>query len=134
MIKSKKIFLPKISDARGNLSFLESNNHIPFDIARTYWIYDVPEGAIRGEYAFKCQHEFIIAMSGSFDIILNDGENEYRYHLNRSSYGLYIPPRLWVKMENFSSNSFALVVASSKCNERDYLKSFEQFKFFINEK
>jgi len=127
------INLPKIEDERGNLTFLESNNHIPFEIKRVYWIYDVPGGEIRGGHAFKEQEEFIIALSGSFDVLINDGYNEIRFHLNRSYYGLYVPKGLWRHIENFSTNSVALILSSTMYNEYDYIRNFEEYKK-INEK
>ena len=111
-MNSKIIDLPKILDARGNLSFFENSTQIPFDIKRTYWIYDVPGGEMRGSHAFKKSTEFIIALSGSFDVVLNDGEKEIKYSLNRSYYGLYVPNLLWRSIENFSTNSLALIVSS----------------------
>lgn len=125
-------YLPKILDKRGNLSFYEYPGQIPFEIARTYWIYDVPGGEVRGSHAFKDQQEFIVALSGSFDIILNDGENEQRFSLNRSYYGLYIPKMYWRRMENFSTNSLALIVSDLTYNEADYIRDFEQFKKMKN--
>jgi dTDP-4-dehydrorhamnose 3,5-epimerase-like enzyme len=133
MEEVKIIELPKILDTRGNLSFLESGNHIPFDIKRTYWIYDVPGGEIRGGHAFKKQNEFIIALSGSFDVVLNDGKNERKYSLNRSYYGLFIPNLLWRSIENFSTNSLALIVSSEDYDEFDYIRDFEEFKMIRNE-
>jgi WxcM-like, C-terminal len=127
------IDLPKIFDRRGNLSFIETENHIPFNIERVYWIYDVPGGEQRGGHAFKLQHEFIVAMSGSFDVILDDGNEKKAYHLNRSYYGLFVPNGIWRQMENFSTNSLALVVASTMYNEADYIRSHEQFKIYANE-
>lgn len=122
------IQLPKILDKRGNLSFIEGNNHIPFTIARTYWIYDVPGGEVRGSHAYQQNEEFVVALSGSFDIILHDGTNEHRFHLNRSYYGVYIPKMVWRTMENFSTNSLALILASTKFSEDDYIRDFEVFK------
>jgi oxalate decarboxylase/phosphoglucose isomerase-like protein (cupin superfamily) len=122
------ISLPKISDKRGNLSFIESNNHVPFTIKRTYWVYDVPGGEIRGAHAYKQCEEFIVALSGSFDVILNDGRNEYIFHLNRSYNGLYIPRMVWKSLENFSTNSLALVLASSGYDKDDYIRNFELFR------
>jgi oxalate decarboxylase/phosphoglucose isomerase-like protein (cupin superfamily) len=124
----KKIDLPKINDPRGNLSFFENSNQIPFDIKRTYWIYDVPGGELRGSHAFKKSHEFIIALSGSFDVILNDGTTELKYSLNRSYTGLYIPNLVWRKLENFSTNSLALIVSDIAYEESDYIRDFEEFK------
>lgn len=124
---SELIHLPKILDKRGNLSFLEEENHIPFKIKRAYWIYDVPGGEIRGSHAFRTNREFIIALSGSFDVILHNGLMEMKYSLNRSYYGLYIPNLIWRKLENFSTNSLALVVASEKFNIDDYIRDFQQY-------
>lgn len=128
MNKVKIINLPKILDERGNLTFLESDNHIPFEIKRVYWIYDVPGGEIRGGHAFIEQEEFIIALSGSFDVVVNDGFTEMRHHLNRSYYGLYIPNGLWREMDNFSTNSVVLVCSSTFFDEIDYIRDFELFK------
>jgi dTDP-4-dehydrorhamnose 3,5-epimerase-like enzyme len=121
------IKLPKIEDPRGNLSFLEEENHIPFKIERTYWIYDVPGGQIRGGHAFREQNEFIIALSGSFDVLIDDGINKKVYSLNRSYYGLYIPFGLWRQMQNFSTNSLAVVVSSTKFNELDYIRDYNKY-------
>lgn len=128
------IQLPKIIDIRGNLSFIESTKHIPFTIQRVYWIYDVPGGEQRGGHAFKTQAEFIVAMSGSFDVILDNGIEKKSYNLNRSYYGLYVPSGIWRQMINFSTNSLALVIASTKYNEDDYIRDYEQFKILVNEK
>jgi hypothetical protein len=124
----KIIELPKIEDKRGNLSFYESLNHIPFEIKRTYWIYDVPGGQKRGGHAFKYQHEFIIALSGSFDVTLNDGTSEKIYSLNRSYYGLYVPNMIWREMSNFSTNSLALIVSSSNYSDSDYIRDYDLFQ------
>ena len=126
------IELPKILDKRGNLSFFENSNQIPFDIKRTYWIYDVPGGELRGSHAFKKSHEFIIAFSGSFDIVLNDGNKEKKYSLNRSYHGLYVPNLLWRRLENFSTNSLALIVSSISYDGADYIRDFEEFKTIID--
>ena len=126
------IELPKILDKRGNLSFFENSNQIPFDIKRTYWIYDVPGGELRGSHAFKKSHEFIIALSGSFDIVLHDGNEEKKYSLNRSYHGLYVPNLLWRRLENFSTNSLALIVSSISYDEEDYIRDFEEFKTIID--
>ena len=131
--KVKLINLPKISDPRGNLSFFESGVHIPFKIQRTYWIYDVPGGEVRGSHAFKESKEFIVALSGSFDVVLNDGTQEERFSLNRYYFGLYVPNLLWRKLENFSTNSLALIVSSITYDERDYIRDFENFKMIKNE-
>lgn len=128
---AKIINLPKIEDPRGNLSFVEENNHIPFKIERTYWIYDVPGGQVRGGHAFKEQQEFIIALSGSFDVIIDDGETKKTFSLNRSYYGLYVPKGYWRQMNNFSTNSLAVVLASTVYDEDDYIR---EYKDFINYK
>lgn len=133
MEKVQIIDLPKFLDPRGNLSFFENSNQIPFDIKRTYWIYDVPGGEIRGSHAFKESHEFIVALSGSFDIILNDGKKEMKYSLNRSYYGLYVPNLLWRSIENFSTNSLALIVSSLAYDAIDYIRDFDEFKAVRNE-
>jgi dTDP-4-dehydrorhamnose 3,5-epimerase-like enzyme len=122
------ILLPKFEDPRGNLSIIEEENHIPFKIKRTYWIYDVPGGEIRGGHAFREQQELIVALSGSFDVVVNDGIDEQRYQLNRSYYGLYIPAGLWRHMENFSTNAVAFVLSSTSFNEDDYITDYEVFK------
>jgi hypothetical protein len=127
------IDLPKILDSRGNLSFFENSNQIPFDIKRTYWIYDVPGGEIRGSHAFKKSQEFIIALSGSFDVVLNDGVNEIKYSLNRSYHGLYVPNLLWRSIDNFSTNSLALIVSSIPYDTTDYIRDFDEFKIIRNE-
>jgi dTDP-4-dehydrorhamnose 3,5-epimerase-like enzyme len=132
MNEPKIIELPKIIDPRGNLSFFENSNQIPFEIARTYWIYDVPGGETRGSHAFKEQQEFIIALSGSFDVVLHDGENEKKFSLNRSYNGLYIPKMYWRKLENFSTNSLALIVSDKKYNAEDYIRDFQEFKLIKN--
>ena len=131
----KIIELPKILDPRGNLSFFENENQIPFKIKRTYWIYDVPGGELRGGHAFKKQNEFIVVLSGSLDVIVFDGTEENKYSLNRSYYGLYIPNGLWRHMENFATNTLALIVSSTSFDENDYIREKEEFlKFKINEK
>jgi len=121
------INLPKHDDNRGNLTFVEENNHIPFKIERIYWIYDVPGGQIRGGHAFKKQQELIIALSGSFDVIVDDGISKKEYTLNRSYYGLYIPAGLWRQMENFSTNSLAIVLCSTHYSENDYIREYPHF-------
>jgi dTDP-4-dehydrorhamnose 3,5-epimerase-like enzyme len=127
-IKSARIIdLPKILDERGNLSFLEESKHIPFKIKRTYWIYDVPGGEMRGGHAYRTNQEFIIAISGSFDIVLDDGKQKQIFSLNRSYYGLYIPNGLWRHMENFSTNSLALIVASEDYDAKDYVREYNEF-------
>ncbi|MXV38989.1 WxcM-like domain-containing protein [Flavobacteriaceae bacterium Ap0902] len=127
MSKPKIIELPKIIDKRGNLSFFEHPNYLPFEIARTYWIYDVPGGEKRGSHAFKEQQEFIVALSGSFDVILNDGKQDLKYSLNRSYYGLYVPKMIWRSIENFSTNALALIVSDKAFTENDYIRYFEDF-------
>lgn len=122
------IELPKILDARGNLSFAEQNNHIPFEIKRTYWIYDVPCGEARGGHAYRKNEEVVIALSGAFDVVVDDGERQKRFNLNRSYYGLYIPKGLWRTMENFSTNAFALEFGSEHYDKSDYVRDYEQFK------
>jgi hypothetical protein len=124
------ISLPKIEDDRGNLSFFENHKQIPFGIKRTYWIYDVPGGCERGGHAFKKQKEFIIALSGSFDVVISDGISRKVFSLNRSYYGLYIPNGVWRQMENFSTNSLALVVSSTEFKEADYIRDFDHFLKF----
>lgn len=124
----KIIQLPKFLDERGNLSFVEELNHIPFKIERTYWIYDVPGGETRGGHAYKENQEFIVALSGSFDVVLDDGVEKKTFHLNRSYYGLYVPNGLWREMENFSTNSLALVLASVPYSEEDYIRDYNEFK------
>jgi dTDP-4-dehydrorhamnose 3,5-epimerase-like enzyme len=127
-MNAKLINLPKFLDARGNLSFVEENKHIPFKIERTYWIYDVPGGEARGGHAYKENQEFIVALSGSFDVILDDGNEKKIFSLNRSYYGLYVPQGLWREMNNFSTNSLALVLASTSFDKNDYIYDYEQFK------
>jgi len=127
------IQLPKILDRRGNLTFIEGDNHIPFEIKRTYWIYDVPGGEIRGGHAFKEQDELIVALSGSFDIVLDDGFEKKTYQLNRSYYGLYVPKGIWRQMENFSTNSLSMILASTAFNKEDYVFDYELFCKDINQ-
>jgi len=127
MNKAKLIDLPKILDRRGNLSFIESGNHIPFEICRTYWIYDVPGGEIRGGHAYKENEEFIVALSGSFDVVLNDGLGEKTFQLNRSYYGLYVPKLYWRELKKFSTNSLALILSSTEYNAADYIRDYGQF-------
>ncbi len=123
----KLISLPKIVDERGNLSFIEQNNHIPFEIKRTYWIYDVPGGEHRGGHAYKTLCEFIVALSGSFDVLVNDGKNEYKFTLNRSYFGLYVPNLIWRELNNFSTNSLCLILASDFYKENDYIRNYSEF-------
>ncbi len=121
------IQLPRITDPRGNLSFIEGGRHIPFDIKRVYYLYDVPGGADRGSHAHKNLQQFIIAMSGSFDVNLDDGKNKQRFHLNRSYYGLYVCPMMWRKLDNFSSGAVCLVLASDYYDESDYIRDYDEF-------
>ena len=121
------IELPKFLDARGNLSFAQNNTHIPFEIKRTYWLYDVPGGERRGGHAYRETEEFVIALSGSFDVIVDDGKDKNTYHLNRSYYGLYIPKGVWRVMDNFSTNSLALEFASTKYDPADYIRDYNEF-------
>ena len=123
----KLIDLPIIEDRRGNLTFIEGGKHIPFDIQRVYYLYDVPGGAHRGGHAHKGLHQLLIAMSGSFDILLDDGRTKFKYHLNRSFYGLYIPPMTWREIDNFSSGSVCMVLASEHYSEDDYYRDYDQF-------
>ncbi|RWY57316.1 sugar 3,4-ketoisomerase [Mucilaginibacter gilvus] len=127
MLSPEIIQLPKILDDRGNLSFIEEGNHIPFKIERTYWIYDVPGGECRGGHAYSDLQEFIVALSGSFDVVLHDGTKELRFHLNRSYYGLYIPKMMWRELENFSTNSLALILADKKYAADAYIRNFDEF-------
>ena len=125
--RCKIIDLPKITDPRGNLTFIEGAQHVPFDIKRVYYLYDVPGGAERGGHAHKNLHEFIIALSGSFDVILNDGIEKKRFHLNRSYYGLYVCPMVWRELDNFSSASVCMVLASAPFEESDYYRDYDKF-------
>ena len=126
--KCKIIELPKIEDIRGNLTFIEANKHVPYDIKRVYYLYDVPGGEKRGGHAHKSLQQFIIAASGSFDVILDDGVDRERYHLNRSYYGLYIPTMIWRELDNFSSGSVCVVLASEHFDEEDYIRDYNEFK------
>ena len=121
------INLPKIADPRGNLTFIEGGRHVPFQIQRVYYLYDTPGGAERGGHAHKNLHQLIIAMSGSFDVILNDGREKKRFHLNRSYYGLYVCPMIWRELDNFSSGSVCMVLASNFYDESDYFRDFQEF-------
>jgi len=124
----KILTLPKILDDRGNLSFFQNNDQIPFVMRRVYWIYDVPGGEFRGGHAYKKLQEVIVALSGSFDIVLNDGKEERKYTLNHAYYGLYVPKMIWRQLENFSTNSIAFIAADSEYDEADYIRNFNQFK------
>lgn len=121
------IDLPKISDPRGNLTFVEAGRHVPFEIRRVYHLYDVPGGAERGGHAHKKLHQFVIGMSGSFDVVLDDGREKKRFHLNRSYYGLYICPMIWRELDNFSSGSVCMVLASEYYDETDYFRDYSAF-------
>ena len=123
----KLIDLPKIHDPRGNLTFVEGNVHVPFDIERVYYLYDVPGGAHRGAHAHRNLHQFIVAMSGSFDVVLDDGIEQGRFHLSRSYFGLYVCPMMWRYLDNFSSGAVCLVLASSKYDESDYIRSYDTY-------
>ena len=125
--KCEIINLPKISDPRGNLSFIEGGQHIPFDIKRVYYLYDVPGGSDRGSHAHKNLHQFVVAMSGSFDVVLDDGKDKKRFHLNRSYYGLYVCPMMWRELDNFSSGSVCMVLASAHYDEADYIRDYTEF-------
>jgi len=128
LLKNCKIVdLPKISDPRGNLTFIEQGNHIPFDIRRVYYLYDVPGGSERGGHAHKDLSQLIIAMSGSFDVVLDDGYEKKRFHLNRSYYGLYVCPMIWRELDNFSSGSVCMVLASNFYDEADYYRDYNDY-------
>ncbi|BAP57500.1 hypothetical protein THII_3203 [Thioploca ingrica] len=128
----KLIDLPKIQDCRGNLTFIEANRHIPFEIKRVYYLYDVPGGAERAGHAHQELQQFLIAMSGSFDILLDDGKEKQKYHLNRSYYGLYICPMIWREIDNFSSGSVCMVLASTYYDETDYYRHYQDFLQALN--
>ena len=123
----KLLELPRYLDARGNISFVEQLNHIPFEIKRTYWIYDVPGGEARGGHAFKNNREFIVALSGAFDVVVDDGQQKKTFSLNRSYYGLYVPSGLWREINNFSTNSFALEFGSEHYEKEDYIRDYDLF-------
>ena len=123
----KIIELPKISDPRGNLSFIEGEQHIPFDIKRVYYLYDVTGGSDRGSHAHKNLHQFIVAMSGSFDVVLDDGQKKLRFHLNRPYYGLYVCPMMWRDLDNFSSGAVCMVLASERYSSEDYIRDYDKF-------
>lgn len=126
-IEAKVIELPKFLDTRGNLSFVQNNTHIPFEIKRTYWLYDVPGGEGRGGHAYRETDEFVIALSGSFDVIVDDGKEKKTFHMNRSYYGLYIPKGMWREIDNFSTNSLALEFASTPYDPADYIRDYDEF-------
>ena len=125
--EAKIIELPKFLDRRGNLSIIEELKNIPFKIERTYWIYDVPGGETRGGHAYRENQEFIVALSGSFDVLLDDGKEQKVFTLNRSYYGLYVPKGMWRRMQNFSTNSLALVLSSTRYSEGDYIRDYDEF-------
>jgi len=130
--KAAILNLKKVGDRRGQLSFVETDDPIPFEIKRTYWVYDVPGGERRGAHAFKKNQEFIIALSGSFDVTLSDGVQTKTFSLNRSYYGLFVPEGLWKVMDNFSTNSLALIVSSQEYDEQDYILDYDQFLKWVN--
>jgi len=127
MAECKMVDLPKINEPRGNLTFIEGGRHIPFEIKRVYYLYDVPGGAERGGHAHRDLHQLIIAMSGSFDVVLNDGTQKKRFHLNRSYSGIYICPMIWRELDNFSSGSVCMVLASNFYDEADYYRNYQEF-------
>lgn len=131
--KCKIVDFPKITDFRGNLSFIEENRQVPFEIKRVYYLYDVPSGATRGGHAHKQLQQVVIALSGSFDVVLDDGYNKRKFFLNRPHYGLYIPPGVWRELENFSSNSVALSLVSQVYDESDYVRDYEVFKRMVKD-
>lgn len=126
--------LPKIADGRGNLSIIEEFKQIPFKIRRSYWIYDVPGGCERGGHAYKKNTEFIVALSGSFDVVINDGTNEQIFHLNRSYMGLLVPKGLWRVMNNFSTNSLALILSDTEYDAEDYIMDYEDYRKWNNQR
>ncbi|URR35477.1 FdtA/QdtA family cupin domain-containing protein [Thermosynechococcus sp. HN-54] len=132
--KCRIIQLPKITDPRGNLTFIEGERHIPFKIERVYYLYDVPGGADRGAHAHKALHQFVVAMSGSFDVVLDDGDRRQRYHLNRSYFGLYICPMMWRYLDNFSSGAVCMVLASAPYDESDYIRNYDEFLVLVQQR
>jgi dTDP-4-dehydrorhamnose 3,5-epimerase-like enzyme len=128
------IELPKISDPRGNLTFVEANRHIPFDIKRVYYLYDVPGGSVRAGHGHKQLQQLFIAMSGSFDLLIDDGHEKKKYHMNRSYYGLYVSPMIWRDLDNFSSGSVCMVFASDYYDESDYYREYQDFIEAVNQK
>ena len=134
MNEPRIIQLPKFADRRGNLSVIEENGMLPFRIERAYWIYDVPGGEKRGGHAFKENEELLVALSGSFDVIIDNGIQKTKYTLNRSYYGLYVPRGLWREMENFSTNSLAMILSSIKYDPSDYIRDYEEFRKYTREK
>ena len=132
--KPKLVELPRINDPRGNLSFIEGMKHLPFEIRRVFYLYDVPGGAWRAGHALTNCHQFLVAMSGSFDVIIDDGEVRSRHHLNRSYFGLYLPPLIWREIDNFSSGSVCLVLASEPYDEGAYFRDYQLFKKAVSNK
>lgn len=132
--KCRLIDLPRIDDPRGNLTFIEGDKHIPFEIKRVYYLYDVPGGALRAGHSHKTLHQFLTAISGSFDVAVDDGHHKKRFHLNRSYYGLYIPPMTWREINNFSSGSVCLALASDFYDETDYYRQYSEFKKAVGNK
>ena len=128
------IHFPKIADSRGNLTFIEGNNHIPFDIQRVYYLYDVPGGSVRGGHAHKELQQLIVAMSGSFDLTLDDGTEKKKFHLNRSYFGLYVGSMIWREIDNFSSGSVCMVLASNHYDEADYYRDYNEFLSVVKNK
>ena len=124
----KKISLTKIVDRRGNITFIESNKHIPFEVNRVYYLYDIPSGEVRGGHAHRTLRQFLISISGSFDVIVDNGTIRKKFHLNRPNFGLYLPPMTWRELENFSSGSVCLVLASEYFDEDDYIRDYDLFK------
>ena len=133
MEQPRIIELPKIADPRGNLSVIEELQHSPFKIERTYWIYDVPGGEKRGGHAYRENQEFIVALSGGFDVVLDDGKEKRTFSLNRSYNGLFVPKGMWREMENFSTNSLALILSSTKYDKDDYIRDYDEFLKHINQ-
>ena len=125
--------LPKVNDPRGNLTVIESDVHVPFKVMRDYWIYDVPSGMWRDGHAFRNQQELIVSLSGSFDVVVNDGNAEQTYHLSRPQIGLYLPKMTWRHIDNFSTNSVALILSSTLYDANDYIEDFEEYKTLKNE-
>ncbi len=126
--RCKLMHFPRVEDPRGNLTFIEGTRHIPFEIRRVYYLYDVPGGATRAAHAHKALHQLLIAMSGSFDVTLDDGHDRRRFHLNRSYFGLYIPPMIWRDIDNFSSGSVCMALASEFFSEDDYYRDYSEFR------
>jgi len=133
MDQCRIVDLPKIADPRGNLTFIEGSRHVPFQIQRVYYLYDTPGGAERGGHAHKGLHQLIVAMSGSFDVILDDGKRRQRFHLNRSYYGLYVCPMIWRELDNFSSGSVCMVLASNFYDEADYYRDYQEYLKVVNQ-